>query len=201
MASLGNTFLFQNKLGDKVNEMLESDSIFRIYCDDFELKFKCMDCNFTKATEIPSHPLDNNSQISDNVIFGNLQFNCNLIVDYEDINEFWEALNVGNLSNNGFTIETISQYEPNMFWNNANYSETSDSTGSVFLSLNFLKVKFVESKTGFLEYKKLPQPKDASKQGGGKVSSNVKTFEGKKLNNAVDKSMLARAWDKVATLF
>lgn len=170
-----NTSAFSNKLGDKVNEMLEKDSIYRIYNADYELKFKCVDCSFSERADIPLHPLDSNSVVSDNVIFGNLEFSCNLVVDYDDLMEFLEQLKVGNLSNDGFTIETISNFETNMFWNSRNYSETTDSVGSVYLSLSFLKVKFVEPKTGFLSYKKVPKPPDASevKQGQVNVNSNV----------------------------
>lgn len=169
------TSAFSNKLGDKVNEMLESESIYRIYNGDYELKFKCVDCSFSESAEIPQLPLDSNSTISDNVIFTNIQFNCNVIVDYDDLVEFLEQLKVGNLSNEGFTIETISNFETNMFWNNRNYSETTDSTGSVYLSLSFVKVKFVEPKTGYLSYKKVPKPEDASEVKSGKVNikSNV----------------------------
>lgn len=183
------TSLFDNKLGNAINGMLESDSIFKIYTDDFDLKFDCVDCSFSMSSEIPQFPLDRNAMISDNVIVGNLQFSCNLIVDYDYINEFWEVLKIGNLSNNGFTIETISQYEKNMFWNSSNYTESSDNVGSVYLSLSFIKVEFVEPKTGFLSYTKVVNPVDASKQGAGKVNVNVKEFEGKKLND-VNKSLL-----------
>lgn len=200
MFNISETLGFDNKLGDEVNAMLEEPSIYRIYCEydgtEFELEFKALDVSFSDSAEIPSHPIDINSTINDNIIFTDFKISMNVVVEYEKLVETLEILKIGNMTEKGFTIETISNFEINMFWDSRSYSETSDSVGDVILSLSFVKVRFVEPKTGYLEYKKVPKPPDASeaKQGNVNVKSDTDPKKAR-MQEARNKSLAKEAKD------
>lgn len=174
---LSDTILFKNKIGDKINAMLQKDSIYKITCESGELPFLCLELTFNQNSEVPLLPLDNNSVITDNVIIGNTSLHCRLSVKYDDVSKFKDYLEKGNLDKKGFSIVTLSQTYENMRWVSANYTESSENVSGVTYDLSFIEIRSVEAKTGFISYTKIPKkPQNASKVQNGKVDP-VKQIE------------------------
>lgn len=195
---LGDTFLFQNKIKEGVDKWLPEETIYAIFALGEPLKCLVMEANFYQNSNVPQHPLDNNSTIVDNVILEGLQVALRVVVDYENIEEFEKLLLQGNLDKDGFVIHTLSDTLENMRWTRKSYSESASSVGSVFYDLDFTETRLVEAKTGHISYKKVFKEQDASKVQQGQ--QEAKTFEGKKLNGVPD-SMLFGGKEKIGQIF
>lgn len=195
---LGDTFLFQNKIKEGVDKWLPEETIYAIFSLGEPLKCLVMEANFYQNSNVPQHPLDNNSTIVDNVILEGLQVALRVVVDYENIEEFEKLLLQGNLDKDGFVIHTLSDTLENMRWTRKSYSESASSVGSVFYDLDFTETRLVEAKTGHISYKKVFKEQDASKVQQGQ--QEAKTFQGKKLNGA-HRSLALGGFDKIGNAF
>ena len=195
---LGDTFLFQNKIKEGVDKWLPEETIYAIFALGEPLKCLVMEANFYQNSNVPQHPLDNNSTIVDNVILEGLQVALRVVVDYENIEEFEKLLLQGNLDKDGVVIHTLSDTLENMRWTRKSYSESASSVGSVFYDLDFTETRLVEAKTGHISYKKVFKEQDASKVQQGQ--QEAKTFQGKKLNGA-HRSLAVGGIDKIGNAF
>ena len=162
--------MLQEKVGDSVNAMLQEESIYYIQTDTDYLPCLIMQVDISEYNEIPQHPIDKNVNIIDNIILGGKKVNLSIVIDYDNFNLFQELLKEGNLSENGFIINVISDYFFNMRCIGWSYTESSENVGSVYATIEFIESKLVESKTSFIDYKKVPSnPQSASKVQNGKI--------------------------------
>ena len=178
-----------NTINDKINQMTEQESIYFIQAEDGDLDVDILQIDISENAEAPTHSLDSNSEIIDNIIFLSKRVSVTCLIDYDKLSQVKEYLKSGNVSQSGFIINTISDYYSNMRYISFSYSESSDSVGSVNAVIEFVESKFVNSKTSNINYKKVPQnPQSSSKVQNGKVEP--KRVESKERSQSLAKKFL-----------
>lgn len=148
-----------------------------------------VDVTLSESHEFPSNvtekPVEDGSNINDNVILGNEKLTINGILTDERLGtsqfDKWRALLDIRRSREPFTVVTSLGAYTSMIFTNISTTRDVASTGAVFFTADLTQVRIIASETAQVPLRAIPEQrkaKQAAKQDKGKQQATTESAEG-----------------------